>query len=70
MSLKSVDIRNMNEIELAQKLNELESELFKLRFQSKTGRLDKPHLIGLIKKDVARIKTITRERQNEGKKTQ
>jgi large subunit ribosomal protein L29 len=48
--------------ELTVKLNDLKSELFNLRFQLATGQLDNPMKIKNVKKDIARVKTILRER--------
>ena len=49
--------------ELNDKLKELKSELFNLRFQNATGQLQNPMQIGLCKKDIARVKTLLRERE-------
>ena len=48
--------------EMRQKLEEFKSELFVLRFQNETGQLENPMKINLIKKDIARVKTVLRER--------
>ena len=50
-------------IELNNRLAELKSELFNLRFQLATGQLQNPMTIRACKKDIARIKTIIRERE-------
>jgi large subunit ribosomal protein L29 len=52
----------MTNEELAKKLEEFKSELFVLRFQNETGQLENPMKINLIKKDIARVKTVLRER--------
>ena len=58
----------MNESDLQAKLKDLKVELFNLRFQLATGQLENPMRIGGIKKDIARVKTIIRERElNAGK---
>ena len=49
--------------ELNTQLNELKAELFNLRFQLATGQLDNPLRIKTIRKDIARVKTIVRERE-------
>ena len=49
--------------ELNDKLKDLKSELFNLRFQNATGQLQNPMQIGLCKKDIARVKTLLRERE-------
>lgn len=56
-------LREMTEAELQTKLNDLKSELFNLRFQLATGQLDNPMQIKGVKKDIARVKTILRERE-------
>lgn len=49
--------------ELDNKLNDLKVELFNLRFQLATGQLDNPMRIKSVRKDIARIKTIMKERE-------
>ncbi len=64
--MKAYDVRNMTEIELKKKLKDYRGELFNLRFQSITGQLGNPKRISLVKKDIARIKTILREKELSG----
>ena len=54
---------DLTDAELNDKLKELKSELFNLRFQNATGQLQNPMQIGLCKKDIARVKTLLRERE-------
>lgn len=61
--MKAKDIREMTEAELEQKLAGLKDELFNLRFQLATGQLENPMRIKDVKKTIARIKTIQRERE-------
>ncbi len=61
--MKAKEIRQMSDKELHEKLMELKSELFNLRFQLATGQLDNPMRIKAVRKDIARIKTIMRERE-------
>ena len=61
--MKPSEMRKLSDKDLSQKLNDLKAELFNLRFQSVTGQLDNPNAIGLVKKDIARVKTIVRERE-------
>jgi large subunit ribosomal protein L29 len=61
--MKAKEIRQMSEQELNTKLMDLKSELFKLRFQLATGQLDNPMRISSVRKDIARVKTIVRERE-------
>lgn len=56
-------LRDMSSNELSVKLTSLKQELFKLRFQLATGQLDNPIKIQGVKKDIARVKTIIRERE-------
>ncbi|NBI05645.1 50S ribosomal protein L29 [Senegalia massiliensis] len=61
--MKASELREMTKNELENKLAELKSELFNLRFQLATGQLDNPMRIKVVRKDIARVKTITRERE-------
>ena len=66
--MKIKEIRQLNDSDLQAKLKDLKVELFNLRFQLATGQLENPMRIGGIKKDIARVKTIIRERElNAGK---
>jgi large subunit ribosomal protein L29 len=59
--MKTSELREMNVTELTQELQELKSELFKLRFQHATNQLDNPIKLKNVKKDIARVKTVIRE---------
>lgn len=61
--MKIKDIRNLSGDELNKKVSELKNELFNLRFQLATGQLDNTSTIKSVKKDIARVKTIQRERE-------
>ncbi|NMA48416.1 MAG: 50S ribosomal protein L29 [Tissierellia bacterium] len=61
--MKAKEIRQMSEQELNSKLLDLKSELFNLRFQLATGQLDNPLRVSSVRKDIARVKTISRERE-------
>ncbi len=61
--MKAKDIREFTEVELEQKIVGLKEELFNLRFQMATGQLENPLRIREVKKSIARIKTIQRERE-------
>jgi large subunit ribosomal protein L29 len=61
--VKAKDIRKLSANELEAKLGELKEELFNLRFQLATGQLDNPMRISVVRKDIARVKTIMRERE-------
>jgi len=57
------DFREMDDNELGIRLEELKEERFRLKFRSTTMELDNPKLLGQIRKDVARILTIRRQRE-------
>lgn len=61
--MKVKEIRGLSEVELEQKLVDLKDELFNLRFRSVTGQLDNPMRIKEVRKSIARIKTVLRERE-------
>ena len=61
--MKAYDIRNMSSEELEAKLKELKNELFNLRFQNAINQLENPHRIGEVKKDIARVMTVLREKK-------
>ncbi|MDR0596724.1 MAG: 50S ribosomal protein L29 [Clostridiales Family XIII bacterium] len=56
-------IRNMTDIELESELVKMKTELFNLRFQHVTGQLENPIKMREVKKDIARIKTVIREKE-------
>jgi large subunit ribosomal protein L29 len=57
------ELREMADDELAQMLAENKEELFNLRFQIVTGQLDDPRRIKAVKREIARILTVQRERE-------
>lgn len=57
------EIRNLDNAELAEKLRESKEELFNLRFQGATGQLDNHGRLRAVRKDIARIYTVMRERE-------
>ncbi len=61
--VKAKELANLADEELERKLRELEEELFNLRFQKAAGQLEKPMRLREIRKDIARIKTIQRQRE-------
>jgi len=61
--MKPAEYRGMGDEQLALSLNEVTKNLFHLRFQSATERLETPSEINKAKREVARIKTIQRERE-------
>ncbi|MCQ2473015.1 MAG: 50S ribosomal protein L29 [Saccharofermentans sp.] len=61
--MKVEEIRKMSVEELSSELASLKEELFKLRFQHATNQLDNPAQIAQVKRDIARVMTIQREKQ-------
>ena len=58
------EVRALSAEKLAEKLQELKKDLFMLRMQHATNQLDNPMQIAAVKKDIARVKTIIREKTN------
>jgi len=63
--MKIKDIRAMSSEELKSELDSLKSELFKLRFSLATNGLDNPMKIKEVRKDIAKVNTILRQRELE-----
>jgi len=61
--MKVEQLRQLTDDELQDRLRELKEELFNLRFQMATGQLDNPMRLREVRKDIARVKTIQRERE-------
>ena len=61
MELKKM--REMTEVELAAELEKMKKELFNLRFQHVTGQLENPVKMRELKRDIARVKTIIKEKE-------
>ncbi|MDR3120831.1 MAG: 50S ribosomal protein L29 [Clostridiales bacterium] len=61
--MKASEVREKSQIELEQELGALKSELFKLRFQLATNQLDNPMKLKDVKKSIARVRTVLRERE-------
>ena len=61
--MKVNDLRDLSTAEIEHKVNSLKEELFNLRFQLATGQLENPMRIREVRKDIARAKTILRERE-------
>lgn len=65
--MKATEIRQLSIEELNKKLADLKAELFNLRFQHAINQLENPMRINIIKKDIARVKTIITEMNGENK---
>jgi large subunit ribosomal protein L29 len=61
--VKASEIRDLDDDMLRQRLAETREELFNLRFQNATGQLDNYRRLGVLRRDVARLKTLLRERE-------
>lgn len=61
--MKASEFRNLTTAEIEQKVSGYKEELFNLRFQLATGQLDNPTQIGRVRKDIAKAKTVLRERE-------
>lgn len=61
--MKVKEIRDLSDVELGQRLGSLKEELFNLRFQAATGQLENPARIADVRKTIARVQTIIRERE-------
>ena len=61
--MKIPDIRDLSTQELEEKIKDLKEELFNLRFQNATNQLDNPVRIASVKKDIARVKTVLKEKE-------
>ncbi|MCR5663780.1 MAG: 50S ribosomal protein L29 [Oscillospiraceae bacterium] len=62
--MKAKDISNLSVEELEKKLAELKKDLFMLRMQHATNHLDNPTKISAARRDIARVKTVLRQKQN------
>ena len=63
--MKAKELKNLSVEDLNKKLNELKKDLFMLRMQHATNQLDNPMQLANVKKDIARVKTIIREKETK-----
>ncbi|KFZ39533.1 MULTISPECIES: 50S ribosomal protein L29 [Thermoactinomyces] len=61
--MKAKELIELTTAEIEQKLAQYKEELFNLRFQSATGQLENPARLRQVRKDIARCKTVLRERE-------
>ena len=61
--MKAEEIREWENSEIVARLGELKQELFRLKFKTATQQLENPRLINNIRRDIARLNTILRERE-------
>ena len=64
MKMKASEVRAMSVAQLNEKLDALKKDLFFLRMQHATNQLDNPHRISDVKKDIARVMTVLREKKD------
>ncbi len=62
--MKASEIREFSLNELEKKLRDSRSELLNLRLRKQTGQVEKPHLIRALRRDIARLETILRQKNN------
>ena len=67
MTKAAESIRELNDEEIREQLTQKQEELFRLRFRSATQQLDNPALIKSLRRDIARMRTILRERETASK---
>jgi large subunit ribosomal protein L29 len=65
--MKAADVRSKSADQLKDELLKLKKEQFNLRFQAATGQLEKTGRVTQVRRDIARIKTILREKTQAGK---
>ena len=63
MARNAAELRSLSDTDLVRRLAEAREELFNLRFQNATGQLDSSSRIGQVRKDIARLNTILRQRE-------
>jgi len=61
--MKIAEVRALSQDQLAESLLSLKKEQFNLRFQRATGQMEKTHRVEVVRKDIARIKTVLRSKQ-------
>ncbi|MFH1655572.1 MAG: 50S ribosomal protein L29 [Candidatus Omnitrophota bacterium] len=67
--MKIKEIRDLSIEDIIQKRNDLKQQLYNLNYERKMGRVEKPHIFRLIKKDIAKIETIINERARQDGQT-
>jgi large subunit ribosomal protein L29 len=61
--MKAIELRDLSDEEMRQKLRELQEELFNLRFQLATGQIENVGRIRMVRRDIARLKTIQHQKE-------
>ncbi|MBC27412.1 MAG: 50S ribosomal protein L29 [Rhodospirillaceae bacterium] len=65
--MKAADVKQKSDDELAEQLIELRKESFNLRFQRASGQLENTGRVRQVRRDIARVKTVIKERSTSGK---
>jgi large subunit ribosomal protein L29 len=65
--MKASELRDQTVEDLREKERDLAEQLFALRLQKVTGQLEKPHRVRQVRKDLARVLTVLRQKQAQGK---
>ena len=63
MRKKAEEIKQLDAADIKQKVSSLEKELYNLRYQVQTSRVEKPHRFKELRKEIARCKTVLREKE-------
>jgi large subunit ribosomal protein L29 len=61
--VKAEEIRDLSEVEIRERIAEIQEELFRLRFRAATAELENPMLLRNLRRDVARLQTVLRQRE-------
>lgn len=61
--MKSAEIRNLSDVDLGRRLDEAHQEMFNLRFQYATGQLKNTSRLNEVRREIAQLRTIMRERE-------
>ena len=63
--MKAAELRDLGADELGARERDLTDQLFRMRIQKSMGQLESPEKIGLVRRDLARIKTVLRQKRTE-----
>jgi large subunit ribosomal protein L29 len=64
--MNATEMRDMTDTEIRERIEEIQEELFKLRFRAATQAIENPTLIRTLRRDLARLKTVQTERSSDG----
>ena len=64
--MKPAEIRDMTDGEIRDRIEQLQEERFRLRFRYATQQLENPMLLRNLRRDISRLNTVLRERENQG----